>query len=77
MVQIIFDSKTGNVQRFVNKTDFQLIRKVDETDHVDTPFVLVTYDKLRSGTGINTIISRKIRPSLIRSRCERQQSMGR
>ena len=43
MVQIIFDSKTGNVQRFVNKTDFQLIRKVGETDHVDTPFVLVTY----------------------------------
>ncbi|QKN92191.1 class Ib ribonucleoside-diphosphate reductase assembly flavoprotein NrdI [Bacillus amyloliquefaciens] len=43
MVQIIFDSKTGNVQRFVNKTDFQLIRKVDEIEDLDTPFVLVTY----------------------------------
>lgn len=43
MVQIIFDSKTGNVQRFVNKIGFQQIRKVDEIDHLDTPFVLVTY----------------------------------
>ncbi|KXZ15060.1 ribonucleotide reductase [Bacillus nakamurai] len=43
MVQIIFDSKTGNVQRFVNKTGFQLIRKVDEIEDLDTPFVLVTY----------------------------------
>lgn len=69
MVQIIFDSKTGNVQRFVNKTGFQQIRKVDEMDHVDTPFVLVTYTtNFGKGTGINTIISRKIRPSLIRSR---------
>ncbi|AKL84507.1 class Ib ribonucleoside-diphosphate reductase assembly flavoprotein NrdI [Bacillus atrophaeus] len=43
MVQIIFDSKTGNVQRFVNKTGFQLICKVNEADYLDTPFVLVTY----------------------------------
>ncbi|MBT2575210.1 class Ib ribonucleoside-diphosphate reductase assembly flavoprotein NrdI [Bacillus sp. ISL-51] len=43
MVQIIFDSKTGNVQRFVNKTGFQLIRKVDEIEDLYTPFVLVTY----------------------------------
>jgi protein involved in ribonucleotide reduction len=43
MIQIVFDSKTGNVQRFVDKTPFRNKRKVSTEEYLDEPFVLITY----------------------------------
>ncbi|MDA7025753.1 class Ib ribonucleoside-diphosphate reductase assembly flavoprotein NrdI [Bacillus sp. CLL-7-23] len=43
MIQIVFDSKTGNVQRFVDKTPFRKIKKVNTEAYLDEPFILVTY----------------------------------
>lgn len=39
---IVFDSKTGNVRRFVNKLDMECVQVSDDLT-VDRPFVLVTY----------------------------------
>ncbi|PAK35843.1 class Ib ribonucleoside-diphosphate reductase assembly flavoprotein NrdI, partial [Bacillus licheniformis] len=41
MIQIVFDSKTGNVQRFVDKTPFRNKRKVSTEEYLDEPFVLI------------------------------------
>ncbi len=43
MIQIVFDSKTGNVQRFVEKTPFHHKRKVAAAEYLDEPFILITY----------------------------------
>ncbi|WP_062746295.1 class Ib ribonucleoside-diphosphate reductase assembly flavoprotein NrdI [Shouchella tritolerans] len=42
-VKIVFDSKTGNVKRFVAKLPFDDIEQIDDTTMVDKPFVLITY----------------------------------
>jgi len=39
---IAYDSRTGNVRRFVQKLDFRAVQ-IDETMTLDEPFVLVTY----------------------------------
>ncbi|CAM4457505.1 class Ib ribonucleoside-diphosphate reductase assembly flavoprotein NrdI [Paenibacillus tarimensis] len=39
---IAYDSRTGNVRRFVEKLNMPSIQ-IDEAMHVDEPFVLVTY----------------------------------
>lgn len=39
---IAYDSKTGNVKRFINKLSLPAIQ-IDEQMKVDEPFVLVTY----------------------------------
>jgi protein involved in ribonucleotide reduction len=41
-VLIAYDSKTGNVRRFVDKLKLPSIQ-IEETMNVDQPFVLVTY----------------------------------
>ena len=38
----MYDSKTGNVNRFINKLNMRAV-KIDEQGKVDEPFVLVTY----------------------------------
>lgn len=43
MFQIVFDSKTGNVQRFVDKTPFRNKRKVSADEYLYEPFILITY----------------------------------
>ncbi|WP_141499789.1 class Ib ribonucleoside-diphosphate reductase assembly flavoprotein NrdI [Paenibacillus luteus] len=39
---VVYDSKTGNVKRFINKLNMRAV-PIDEKDEVDEPFVLVTY----------------------------------
>ncbi|ANS73350.1 ribonucleotide reductase stimulatory protein [Paenibacillus yonginensis] len=39
---IAYDSKTGNVKRFINKLKMQAVQ-IDESMTIDEPFVLVTY----------------------------------
>lgn len=39
---IVYDSKTGNVERFVNKLDMSVI-KIEESMIVTEPFILITY----------------------------------
>ncbi|MEF2967851.1 class Ib ribonucleoside-diphosphate reductase assembly flavoprotein NrdI [Paenibacillus sp. M1] len=39
---IAYDSKTGNVRRFIQKLDAECVQ-IDEDMSLDTPFVLVTY----------------------------------
>ncbi|GGA27154.1 class Ib ribonucleoside-diphosphate reductase assembly flavoprotein NrdI [Paenibacillus physcomitrellae] len=39
---IAYDSKTGNVRRFINKLKMQAVQ-IDESMTIDEPFVLVTY----------------------------------
>ena len=39
---IAYDSKTGNVKRFIRKLDLPSIQ-IEETTTLDEPFVLVTY----------------------------------
>ncbi len=39
---IVYDSRTGNVRRFVNKLNLPSVQ-IDDTLMVDEPFVLVTY----------------------------------
>ncbi|MEH7897073.1 class Ib ribonucleoside-diphosphate reductase assembly flavoprotein NrdI, partial [Bacillus pumilus] len=38
MIQIVFDSKTGNVQRFLDKTPFTDKQKLTGEEFLDTPF---------------------------------------
>lgn len=40
---LVFDSLTGNVQRFVEKLDFERTIKITDGLLVEDPFVLVTY----------------------------------
>ncbi|WP_168120613.1 class Ib ribonucleoside-diphosphate reductase assembly flavoprotein NrdI [Paenibacillus sp. HB172176] len=39
---VVYDSKTGNVKRFINKLNMRSM-PIDERPEVDEPFVLVTY----------------------------------
>lgn len=39
---VVYDSKTGNVKRFINKLNMRSM-PIDEQKSVDEPFVLVTY----------------------------------
>ncbi|MDQ0112721.1 class Ib ribonucleoside-diphosphate reductase assembly flavoprotein NrdI [Paenibacillus harenae] len=39
---VVYDSKTGNVKRFINKLNMRAM-PIDEEKSVDEPFVLVTY----------------------------------
>jgi ribonucleoside-diphosphate reductase 2, operon protein nrdI len=39
---VVYDSKTGNVKRFVKKLNMKAV-SVDERTEVDEPFVLITY----------------------------------
>lgn len=39
---VVYDSKTGNVKRFINKLNMRAVQ-IDEQQEVDEPFVLVTY----------------------------------
>jgi len=39
---VLYDSKTGNVKRFINKLNMRAL-PIDEQDVVDEPFVLITY----------------------------------
>lgn len=39
---IAYDSKTGNVRRFVNKLNMEIVQ-IDETMILSEPFVLITY----------------------------------
>ncbi|CAM4196174.1 class Ib ribonucleoside-diphosphate reductase assembly flavoprotein NrdI [Paenibacillus alkaliterrae] len=39
---VVYDSKTGNVKRFINKLNMRAV-PIDEKQEVDEPFVLVTY----------------------------------
>ncbi|WP_068776908.1 class Ib ribonucleoside-diphosphate reductase assembly flavoprotein NrdI [Paenibacillus sp. FJAT-26967] len=39
---IVYDSRTGNVQRFINKLSMQAVR-IEEDLSIQEPFVLVTY----------------------------------
>jgi len=39
---VLYDSKTGNVKRFINKLNMRAM-PIDEHAKVDEPFVLVTY----------------------------------
>jgi protein involved in ribonucleotide reduction len=43
MVQIIFDSKTGNVKRFIEKIKHYPKKHVDEAEGIRTPYILITY----------------------------------
>lgn len=43
LIQIVFDSKTGNVQRFLDKTPFTDKQKLTGEEFLDTPFILVTF----------------------------------
>ncbi len=42
-MKIVFDSKTGNVKRFVAKLPFSDIVQLDANMVVDEPFLLITY----------------------------------
>lgn len=42
MMLVAYDSKTGNVRRFVSKTSFPCV-EIDPELMLDEPFVLVTY----------------------------------
>ncbi|MFF2886858.1 class Ib ribonucleoside-diphosphate reductase assembly flavoprotein NrdI [Paenibacillus sp. NPDC057967] len=39
---VVYDSKTGNVKRFIKKLNMRAV-PIDEQNQVDEPFVLVTY----------------------------------
>lgn len=39
---VVYDSKTGNVKRFINKLNMRAVQ-IDEQQQVHEPFVLVTY----------------------------------
>ncbi|MEF2245503.1 MULTISPECIES: class Ib ribonucleoside-diphosphate reductase assembly flavoprotein NrdI [unclassified Paenibacillus] len=39
---IVYESKTGNVKRFINKLNMRAV-SVDEQSEINEPFVLVTY----------------------------------
>jgi protein involved in ribonucleotide reduction len=39
---VVYDSKTGNVKRFINKLNMRAVQ-IDEQQEVNEPFVLVTY----------------------------------
>lgn len=39
---VVYDSKTGNVKRFVKKLNMKVV-SIDEMPKVDEPFVLITY----------------------------------
>lgn len=39
---VVYDSKTGNVKRFVKKLNMQAV-SIDEMPEVDEPYVLITY----------------------------------
>lgn len=39
---IMYDSKTGNVQRFIQKLEMECVR-ISESIMIDTPYVLITY----------------------------------
>jgi len=39
---VVYDSKTGNVKRFVKKLNMKAV-SIDEMPTVDEPFVLITY----------------------------------
>lgn len=39
---VVYDSKTGNVKRFVKKLNMQAV-SIDDMATVDEPFVLITY----------------------------------
>ncbi|MNI14436.1 putative NrdI-like protein [compost metagenome] len=39
---VAYDSKTGNVRRFVQKLNYEAIQ-IEETMTIDEPFILVTY----------------------------------
>ncbi|MFC4776754.1 class Ib ribonucleoside-diphosphate reductase assembly flavoprotein NrdI [Paenibacillus sp. GCM10023252] len=39
---VVYDSKTGNVKRFVNKLNMRSV-PIEESESVDEPFVLITY----------------------------------
>ncbi|MFB5758925.1 class Ib ribonucleoside-diphosphate reductase assembly flavoprotein NrdI [Paenibacillus medicaginis] len=39
---VVYDSLTGNIQRFVNKLDFKKV-KIHNNLLIDDPFVLITY----------------------------------
>lgn len=41
-MKIAYDSRTGNVRRFVNKLDMDAIQ-IEENLVIDEPFVLITY----------------------------------
>ncbi|MFS0781994.1 class Ib ribonucleoside-diphosphate reductase assembly flavoprotein NrdI [Bacillus sp. 1P06AnD] len=40
---LVFDSLTGNVQRFVEKLDYEKTIKITDGMLVDEPYILVTY----------------------------------
>lgn len=42
MLLIVFDSKTGNVQRFVDKLNMRAIKIIPDLI-IDEPFILITY----------------------------------
>ncbi|MCU6709540.1 class Ib ribonucleoside-diphosphate reductase assembly flavoprotein NrdI [Paenibacillus sp. J5C_2022] len=39
---VVYDSKTGNVKRFVNKLEMRTM-SIDEYHDIDEPYVLITY----------------------------------
>ena len=41
-MKIVYDSKTGNVKRFINKLNMEAI-KIEENLIITEPFILVTY----------------------------------
>lgn len=43
MVQIVFDSKTGNVRRFMEKIPYASKHPLNENEILNNPFILVTY----------------------------------
>lgn len=42
-MQIIYDSKTGNVKRFADKLPFENKKPIQPDTHIDQPFILITY----------------------------------
>lgn len=42
-MQIIYDSKTGNVKRFADKLPFGDKQPIHQDTHIDQPFILITY----------------------------------
>ncbi|MDQ0206816.1 class Ib ribonucleoside-diphosphate reductase assembly flavoprotein NrdI [Alkalicoccobacillus murimartini] len=42
-MQIIYDSKTGNVKRFADKLPFEDKQPLQQDTHIDQPFILITY----------------------------------
>ena len=42
-MQIIYDSKTGNVKRFADKLPFGDKQPLHQDTHIDQPFILITY----------------------------------